>query len=56
MSNPVTFVLYIIGQPPLLFSTFHGFCRLAFPFVIAIASSMFPFVALQGILLAFCQL
>jgi hypothetical protein len=52
VSNPCTFVLYIIGQPPLLLSTFHGFCRLTFPLVIANASSIFPFVALHGILLA----
>jgi hypothetical protein len=52
MSNPLTFVLYIIGHPPLLFSTFHGFCGLTFPFAIANASSIFPFMALHGILLA----
>jgi hypothetical protein len=52
VSNPLTFVLYTIGQPPLLFSTFHGICGLTFRFVIANASSIFLFVALHGILLA----
>ena len=60
VSNPLTFVLYIIGQPPLLFSTFHGVCGLTFPFVTANASLIFQCVALLSALisylLAFCQL
>jgi hypothetical protein len=52
VSNPLTFVLYIIGQPPLLFSTFHGICGLIFPFVTANSSSIFQCVALLDILLA----